>query len=69
MADFKVGDKMRLKSRGPEMTVDSVKAPNPFAEFVSEFGQTAEPEVWCVWFKGSPRMRELFPVATLEPLN
>lgn len=51
---FKPGDIVRLKSGGPDMTVDK----EPF-EFAPD-------KVWCVWFSGKKRERGDFPRAGLE---
>jgi uncharacterized protein YodC (DUF2158 family) len=47
---FKVGDKVKLKSGGPVMTVESISNGN----------------VTCVWFAGSDAKYQAFPPATLE---
>lgn len=47
---FSVGDRVRLKSDGPIMTVEKVR------------GDT----VTCVWFDGKKAQDRKFPAATLE---
>lgn len=51
MAQFKVGDVVELKSRGPKMTVEEVKTGD---------------KVLCVWFDGSTEKRGVFPADTLQ---
>lgn len=46
-----VGDTVRLKSGGPQMTVACVGPQN----------------VDCVWFDGSLQKHAFFPIATIEP--
>jgi len=50
MAQFKVGDVVKLKSGGPAMTV-------------SELAVT---QVWCMWFEGTEQKQAIFPVDALE---
>jgi uncharacterized protein YodC (DUF2158 family) len=52
--NFKVGDVVRLKSGGPNMTVESVG---------DIYG---DQRVWCVWFEKGKREDAHFPPATLE---
>ena len=52
---FKVGDTVKLKSGGPDMTVTRIGAAG------------GEPMVWCVWFQGSNDVHGLFPPETLKP--
>jgi uncharacterized protein YodC (DUF2158 family) len=47
---FKVGEKVRLKSGSPDMTVESV----------------GTEEVLCVWFEGAKQQRGTFVLETLE---
>jgi uncharacterized protein YodC (DUF2158 family) len=47
---LKAGNIARLRSGGPNMTVESV----------------ASDGVWCLWFEGKRRNRKLFPASTLE---
>jgi len=51
---FKVGDTVKLKSGGPDMTVTRIGAAG------------GEPMVWCVWFEGSKDVYALFPPETLR---
>lgn len=53
---FKAGDKVRLKSGGPAMTVEQV----------GNDSMTNDPMVWCVWFVGTKLEKETFAPATLE---
>ena len=53
MADFKVGDTVRLKSGGPHMTVSS-----------DVYG--APPSVSCQWFDRDTVKKGTFPVASLQ---
>ena len=57
MAEFSVGDVVRLKSGGPNMTV--MWLPDPDPEYSSDYG--------CAWFSSnSDRKIETFPADTLE---
>jgi uncharacterized protein YodC (DUF2158 family) len=47
---FKAGEKVRLKSGGPDMAVESV----------------GTKEVMCVWFEGTKLQRDTFVPETLE---
>ena len=51
---LKVGDTVKLKSGGPDMTVTRIGAAG------------GEPMVWCVWFEGSKDVYALFPQETLK---
>jgi uncharacterized protein YodC (DUF2158 family) len=52
MADeIKEGDRVRLKSGGPVMTVESISAQGAF----------------CIWFEGPQRHQGMFKLLTLEP--
>ena len=56
---MKVGDVVRLKSGGPDMTVSSVEAP-------SRWGYSV-PMVWCCYFDGKWKEREThFPEPLLQ---
>jgi uncharacterized protein YodC (DUF2158 family) len=50
MEKFKKGDVVRLKSGGPDMTVQDLN----------------ESEVTCVWFMGEVKQQDDFDVDTLE---
>ncbi len=50
---FKAGNIARLKSGGPNVTVESVTSDG----------------VWCLWFEGKRRNSKLFPISTLERLR
>jgi len=51
---FKVGDTVKLKSGGPDMTVTRI-------------GTAGEvPMVWCVWFEGAKDAYGLFPPDALR---
>ena len=54
MAEFKVGDTVRLKSGSPVMTI-------------SEADRRNQGSWVCVWFDGSKQTYGSFPAATLEP--
>lgn len=49
---FRVGDVVRLKSGGPEMTVQEVDQVHDMVD--------------CRWFDGTKSLRDEFPSATLE---
>ncbi len=51
---LKIGDKVRLKSGGPEMTVNQLDS----------VGMGVE----CVWFDGAKRSNAFFSESTLEPV-
>ena len=51
---FKVGETVKLKSGGPDMTVTRIGT------------SAGEPMVWCVWFEGSKDVYALFPPETLK---
>lgn len=59
MAEFKVGDIVRLKSGGPRMTVETVGEDMAKQSFVS-----------CAWFnttpQGSEKLTETFPPEALQ---
>lgn len=56
MADtFKVGDVVRLKSGGPDMTVTNVG---------KESGMLT---VWCAWFVGTKQEKGYFPADAVQP--
>ena len=51
---LKIGDVVRLKSGGPEMTV-------------AHIGKYAHKDgAMCVWFDGKKRVQEVFELETLE---
>jgi uncharacterized protein YodC (DUF2158 family) len=50
---FKVGDIVKLKSGGPDMTVTKIGAAGE------------EPMAWCVWFEGTKDSYGLFPPEAL----
>jgi uncharacterized protein YodC (DUF2158 family) len=50
---FKVGDIVKLKSGGPDMTVTRIGTAGE------------EPMAWCVWFEGSKDVYGLFPPEAL----
>jgi len=56
---FNVGDTVKLKSGGPDMTVVKIGTAG------------GEPMVWCAWFEGTKDVYGLFPPnalkTTLEP--
>ena len=52
-SEFKKGDLVRLKSGGPQMTVDNI-APR------SMMGESGEIGVWCVWFDKGKEMSSVF---------
>lgn len=51
---LKIGDKVRLKSGGPEMTVNQLDNSGAGVE--------------CVWFDGTKRTSAFFSELTLEPV-
>ena len=51
---LKVGDVVRLKSGGPDMTIENI------GKYVHKDG------AMCVWFDGKKRFHEVFDLATLE---
>ncbi len=55
MTDFKVGDVVKLKSGGPEMTVEGV----------TDDGQKAI----CTWFAGNKPDRKAFPFGALREIG
>lgn len=56
MADFQVGDVVRLKSGGPKMTVTQVGAN----------ATTRLSSVWCTWFVSTKQEEGTFPVEAVE---
>jgi uncharacterized protein YodC (DUF2158 family) len=54
MLSFKVGDTVKLKSGGPDMTVTRIGTAGD------------EPMVWCVWFEGTKDAYALFPPEALK---
>ena len=54
---FNVGDTVRLKSGGPDMTVMRVGTAG------------GESMVWCAWFEGTKDAYGLFPPETLKALE
>ncbi|MNT05566.1 hypothetical protein D3C72_1401890 [compost metagenome] len=59
MSDLKLGDVVRLKSGGPNMTIIGK---------LDLYGYSSQPEVKCGWFEGSggKKLEETFPPETLE---
>lgn len=57
MAEFKIGDVVRLKSGGPSMTVAAVG--------VGIMGD----EIYCAWFEGKKKHAESFPPGALEAVG
>ena len=53
---FNVGDRVKLKSGGPVMTVESV----------GKGMYDAEEKAFCAWFEKSDLKRDSFPLGTLE---
>ena len=51
---FKVGDTVKLKSGGPDMTVTRIGTAG------------GEPMIWCVWFEGPKDLYGLFPPQALK---
>lgn len=51
MSTFRTGDQVRLKSGGPQMSVEKIGNP---------------PLVFCVWFEGDKLQRSHFEPAVLE---
>lgn len=59
MADLKKGDKVRLKSGGPLMTISDI------GDY--SLGQVGEPnDAKCIWFDGKRLEEAVFDIATLE---
>lgn len=55
--EFKAGDVVRLKSGGPDMTVEDI----------GKYGMGATTDrAKCVWFEGTKRKDDLFELATLR---
>lgn len=55
---FKVGDVVRLKSGGPNMTVTGVG---------QMYDDSSEISVWCTWFPAPDnRMTAVFPIEAIE---
>ena len=52
--DFKIGEVVQLKSGGPLMTVDNVDPHNM---------------INCVWFHEREKKSDVFPAATLKPVD
>jgi uncharacterized protein YodC (DUF2158 family) len=52
--ELRVGDIVRLKSGGPEMTIEYI------GKFVVKDGAK------CVWFDGKKRYEDIFPLPTLS---
>lgn len=57
MAEFRVGDIVRLKSGGPQMTV-AKNIPNA----------SDGPSVNCVWFVGDEPKEKWFVIGSVEPV-
>jgi uncharacterized protein YodC (DUF2158 family) len=55
--NFKVGDVVRLKSGGPDMTVNAVGV------------GICNDQVYCVWFDGKKKGGESFPPEALEAVE
>jgi uncharacterized protein YodC (DUF2158 family) len=55
---FKEGDTVRLKSGGPQMTIQAIAKHG--------FGATTE-NAKCVWFDGKKRCETIFELSTLGP--
>lgn len=56
--EFKVGELVRLKSGGPQMTIEVFP--------VSEMGIKYDDRAQCFWFDGGELKRDVFPLATLD---
>ena len=56
MEEFKVGDLVRLKSGGPDMTVEMDAASN----------YERKGQIRCVWFEGNKKMQNDFVPGTLK---
>jgi uncharacterized protein YodC (DUF2158 family) len=54
MANFKIGDVVKLKSGGPSMTVSSLESNG---------------ELWCVWFANNESKGTGFKPDMLEPVK
>lgn len=55
-SDIKVGDVVRLKSGGPNMTVSQIDKVYDTDEHLS---------AWCSWFEGTKAMEKTFSVVVL----
>ena len=55
-AEIKVGDVVRLKSGGPEMTVKNIGKGTLDDQLLA----------WCDWFDGKKPMKDSFPLTSLE---
>jgi len=61
MANFQIGDTVRLKSGGPLMTIQSI----------GDFSLSGGPNLGllCIWFDGSQRFEKVFHPNTVEVEN
>lgn len=59
--EFKVGTIVKLKSGGPDMTVEEV--------CIHYATQKPDGDVRCQWFAGKKLERGVFPTASLELIN
>ncbi len=57
IVNFKVGDKVRLKTGGPVMRVSQLH------------NDEGVQKVGCVWFEGPMEVEELFPPTILDPMS
>lgn len=57
---FEVGEVVRLKSGGPDMTIHSVD---------TDFGGRPNGGVWCQWFGGRKLERGHFDIKSLLPVD
>ncbi|HLX65290.1 MAG TPA: DUF2158 domain-containing protein [Planctomycetota bacterium] len=61
MSEFKQGDVVRLKSGGPDMTVENI------ADYAVD--RDAKQSVKCAWFQGKTLNREVFSLDMLEKVE
>ena len=58
MADFKLGDVVRLKSGGPDMTITQYPRQSPVGNY--------DDRALCSWFDNGDRKVDEFPLEALE---
>jgi uncharacterized protein YodC (DUF2158 family) len=66
MAQFDVGDQVRLKSGGPVMTVRHVQKPLAFRDSYDEDADDSKVTYGCQWFAGAKLNDGVFPEGSIE---